>query len=301
MKIRAKITSIFLLICLLFSACTFTYTDESAATKNYSSSTQLINFDFDQIPEFKGEAYVEINNNIPYFEKDDYTTTSFETYGKLDKLGRCTTCVACIGQDIMPTEKRGSIGSIKPTGWQTAKYNNIDGKYLYNRCHLIGYQLSAENANPQNLITGTRYMNTVGMLPFEDEVADYVKSTNNHVMYRVTPLFVEDELVARGVLMEAYSVEDNGTGVCFNVYCYNNQPGIVINYQTGESSAGAKADNYDDGGVKQTYIINVKTKKFHKKSCSKAQDISSENKKTYVGTRSSLTKNGYEPCKQCKP
>ena len=193
--------------------------------------------DFENLPEFDGSTpYVIINDNQPGFSEDDLTTKSYEAYGELDYLGRCTTAMACVGKDIMPTEERGSIGQVKPTGWHTVKYDIVDGKYLYNRCHLIGYQLTGENANKQNLITGTRYMNVDGMLPFENMVADYVKETGNHVLYRVTPVFLDDNLLASGVQIEAYSVEDNGEGICFNVYVYNAQPGIEIDYATGESS-----------------------------------------------------------------
>lgn len=195
----------------------------------------LENIQLEDIPEYKGSPYLVINNNIPFFEDSELTKESFENYSQLDSLGRCGVCVASIGKDLMPTEARGEIGSVKPTGWQTAKYDNVDGKYLYNRCHLIGFQLTAENANKQNLITGTRYLNVSGMLPFENMVADYIKETNNHVYYRVTPVFEGNNLVANGVLMEAKSVEDNGEGILYNVYCYNVQPGIVIDYATGES------------------------------------------------------------------
>lgn len=206
--------------------------DKLSGTIAYASE----HITLDEIPEYSGSAYVVINDNNPFFEDNELTTNSFESYSELDSLGRCGTCLASVGKDIMPTEPRGEIGSVKPTGWQTAKYDNVDGKYLYNRCHLIGYQLTGENANKQNLITGTRYLNVNGMLPFENMVADYVKETNNHVYYRVTPIFKDNNLVADGVLMEAKSVEDNGDGILFNVYCYNVQPGIQINYLTGESS-----------------------------------------------------------------
>lgn len=193
------------------------------------------NIDLDAIPSFSDYPYVEINGNVPYFEDSELTDKSFEEYAELDNLGRCGVTKACIGRDIMPTEERGNIGQVKPSGWQTVKYDFVDGKYLYNRCHLIGFQLTGENANRQNLITGTRYMNNDGMLPFENMVADYVKETDNHVMYRVTPIFKNDELVARGVLMEAKSVEDKGAGIEFCVYVYNNQPGVEIDYLTGKS------------------------------------------------------------------
>ena len=189
----------------------------------------------EEIPEFSGDAWIAVNGNIPFFVEEEYTTEDYEFYSELDELGRCGMTMACIGIDIMPTEERGNIGSVKPSGWQSVKYDIVDGKYLYNRCHLIGFQLAGENANRRNLITGTRYLNIEGMLPFENLVADYVKETKNHVMYRVTPLFDGDNLVAHGVLMEGYSVEDNGEGVCFCVYAYNAQPGIVIDYATGNS------------------------------------------------------------------
>ena len=184
------------------------------------------------LPEYSDSPYV----NEPFFTENDMTADSFEYYGELDELGRCTVAYASIGKDLMPTEKRGSIGSVKPTGWHTVKYDIVDGKYLYNRCHLIGYQLTAENANKNNLITGTRYLNVDGMLLFENMVADYIKETNNHVLYRVTPIFTGDNLLADGVLMEAESVEDNGEGISYNVFCYNVQPGVKIDYVTGDSS-----------------------------------------------------------------
>jgi len=188
------------------------------------------------LPEYSDSPYVIVNNNEPFFTENDMTADSFEYYGELDELGRCTVAYASIGKDLMPTEKRGSIGSVKPTGWHTVKYDIVDGKYLYNRCHLIGYQLTAENANKNNLITGTRYLNVDGMLLFENMVADYIKETNNHVLYRVTPIFTGDNLLADGVLMEAESVEDNGEGISYNVFCYNVQPGVKIDYATGDSS-----------------------------------------------------------------
>lgn len=189
----------------------------------------------EDVPEYSGQPYVIINDNEPYFDKDDLTTQSFEEYSSLDSLGRCGVAYANIGEETMPTEKRGNIGMIKPSGWQIKKYDFIDGKYLYNRCHLIGYQLSGENANEKNLITGTRYMNTEGMLPFENQVADYVQETGNHVLYRVTPVFEGNHLVADGVLMEAMSVEDRGLDIEFNVFVYNVQPGVKIDYATGNS------------------------------------------------------------------
>ena len=255
---------------------------------------------------YQGEPYVVINDNNPAFNDADFTTISFESYGELDGLGRCTTAFANIGKDIMPTEKRGAIGEVKPTGWQTAKYDSVDGKYLYNRCHLIGYQLTGENANEKNLITGTRYMNVDGMLPFENMVADYIKETDNHVMYRVTPVFEGENLVASGVLMEAESVEDHGEGVKFNVYVYNVQPGITIDYATGKavlSDADASAGTGKTSGntEKKTYVLNENTKKFHTPECSGVKDIKEGNKKTFTGSREELIKEGYSPCGRCKP
>ena len=199
----------------------------------YVPSNQVDNSNI--VLEYDGAPYVVINNNIPEFNEQEISNTSWETYGALDDYGRCTTCTASIGIDLMPEDDRGDIAKVKPTGWIQAKYDCINGKYLYNRCHLIGFQLTGENANDHNLITGTRYLNIEGMLPFENMVAQYVKETHNHVLYRVIPDFHGDEMVARGVYMQGYSEEDNGEGICFNIYCFNVQPGIEINYQTGES------------------------------------------------------------------
>ncbi len=200
-----------------------------------SAASQKEKITLNNLPAYSGEAYVELNDNVPSFSKKDMTTKAFEKYSELDNLGRCGTAYANVCRETMPTEERGNIGMIKPSGWHTVKYDNVDGKYLYNRCHLIGYQLTGENASEQNLITGTRYMNVEGMLSFENMVADYVENTDNHVLYRVTPIFKGDNLLASGVQMEAYSVEDKGKGVSFNVYCYNVQPGITIDYTNGDS------------------------------------------------------------------
>jgi DNA-entry nuclease len=226
---------------ILIAACLITplgMMDVQAATKGQSAKTELSSgeLSLDDIPEYSGSAYVTVNNNVPFFKDSEMTTKAFEKYSSLDSKGRCGTAYANVCTDIMPTEERGKIGSVKPSGWHTVKYDIVSGKYLYNRCHLIGYQLSAENANEKNLITGTRYLNIEGMLPFEDMVADYVKETNNHVLYRVTPIFEGDNLLASGVLMEAKSVEDDGAGIEFNVYCYNVQPGITIDYSNGDSA-----------------------------------------------------------------
>ncbi len=202
----------------------------SLPNKNYSDIEN-------QVSEFGAYPYATLNDNYPEFTDEEMKITdTFEYYSNLDSLGRCGVAFANICTDIMPTEPRGEIGHIKPSGWHTVKYNDIiDGNYLYNRCHLIGFQLAGENDNEKNLITGTRYMNVEGMLPFENMIDDYVEATNNHVLYRVTPIYDGDDLVAKGVQMEAFSIEDNGEGICFNVFAYNAQPGIEIDYTTGES------------------------------------------------------------------
>ena len=251
------------------------------------------------VPEFSGEPYVVINDNEPSFPAEDFTSEGFEEYSPLDDLGRCGVAYANVGLETMPTEERGSISNVKPTGWQSVQYDFVDGKSLYNRCHLIGFQLTGENANRQNLITGTRYMNVDGMLPFENLVADYVKETENHVLYRVTPIFEGDNLVASGVQMEAQSVEDKGEGVCFNVYVYNNQPGVTIDYATGDSWASDEAPS--DTGKESTYILNTSSRKFHKPDCGSVETISPSNKKSYTGTREELINQGYEACGKCKP
>ena len=211
--------------------------NQTTAETTFASTGQIESVDtLEEVPEYTGQPYVEINDNEPSFTKEELTTDSYEEYSPLDELGRCQTAEACVGEDLMPTQKRESISSVKPTGWVNKEYDGIDGGYLYNRCHLIGFQLTGENANERNLITGTRYMNVEGMLPFEDEVAAYIKETDNHVMYRVTPVFEGDDLVASGVQMQAESVEDDGVGISFNVYVYNVQPYVVIDYKTGNTS-----------------------------------------------------------------
>lgn len=250
------------------------------------------------VPAFSGDPYVVINNNQPEFTQEDMTTDSYEYYSPLDMLGRCGYTVACIGADLMPTEDRESISEVKPSGWVQEKYDFVDGKNLYNRCHLIGFQLTGENANECNLVTGTRYCNVEGMLPFENMVADYIKETGNHVLYRVTPIFTGNELVCRGIQMEAWSVEDNGDGICFNVYVYNAQPGVEIDYATGE--------NWEEGGERtsasgETYILNTSSKKFHQDDCAQGQDVKESNRELYTGSRESLITQGYESAGCCNP
>ena len=284
-KLKRTILPFLLAVILALSGCENLTPQQQAA------------IDLSSLPEYSGQAYVELNNNVPFFTEEDLTSASFEEYSPLDELGRCGTAYACISTDLMPTEPRGSIGQVKPSGWKIAKYNFVDGKYLYNRCHLIGFQLTGENANEQNLITGTRYLNVTGMLPFENLTADYIKETGNHVLYRVTPVFTGDELVARGVVMEAMSVEDKGDGVLFNVYCYNVQPGVTIDYATGDSAL----DGTTDEGEQVSYILNTNTKKFHLPSCPSVSEMKPEYRQEYDGSRTILEAQGYSPCGRCKP
>lgn len=316
--------------CLCFILCVLIAVKlyyNSKPTENVYESFETI--DLDSIPEYSGDAYITINNNMPFDDLLQLDSNSFEDYWDLDALGRCTGAVACLGTDLMPTEERGSISEVKPTGWQSVEYEFVEQNYLYNRCHLIGYQLSGENANENNLITGTRYMNVEGMLPFENMVAEYIKDTDNHVYYRVRPMFEEDDLVARGVLMEAYSVEDNGSGICYNIFCYNNQPGVEINYADGSSVADEDyvvekkvnlsenksesvkyaekkesekkdlSELYDENG--NDYVLNIRRMKIHKPDCKSVQDMSSKNAyeiKAYIDV---LMEEGYSPCQICKP
>ena len=273
-------------------------TQQAGVEGALNGGIQSIGVDGSNIPAYTGEPYVVVNDNVPFFKESEKTTQSYEQYSELDSLGRCGIAMANIGQDLMPTDKRGDISQVKPTGWQSVQYDNVNGKSLYNRCHLIGFQLAGENANEKNLITGTRYMNVEGMLPFENMVADYVKETDGHVLYRVTPIFEGDNLVASGVLMEAESVEDDGEGILFNVYVYNVQPGIVIDYATGDSYLESSKTASD---AVKTYILNTNSKKFHDPSCSGAKTIKDSNRQTYEGSREDLIKQGYEPCGKCRP
>ena len=261
------------------------------------------------LPTYVGSAYVVLNNNIPVFSPEELTTEGYEFYSPLDALGRCGTVIASVGRETMPAEDedRGNISSVKPTGWVQASYDSMGGQPLYNRAHLIGWQLTAENANERNLVTGTRYLNVQGMLPFEDMVADYVKETGNHVAYRVTPIFEGKNLVCSGVQMEGFSVEDNGEGICFNVYCFNVQPGIIIDYATGASSEGGEtpvdpeAETNADGEVIRDYVLNTGRKRFHYPNCSSVGQMSEKNKQPYTGSREDLIDQGYQPCGSCNP
>lgn len=286
-----------LILGVTLSGCS-TVKSEPAGTNNTNDKAQLIT---ENIPGYTDKIYVEVNGNKAEFsDEDKKRTDAFELYTDLDELGRCGVAYANICKELMPTEKRGSIGMIKPSGWQLAKYDSVDGKYLYNRSHLIGFQLAGENANEKNLITGTRHFNVVGMLPFENEVAEYVKETNNHVLYRVTPVFKDTELVARGVKIEAYSVEDSGQGVEFNVFVYNVQPDITINYQDGTSSGNGQIvdgvvkdkETHNSGAV----IGNKNTKVYHDNDCG---SLPKEENRTYFGSENEAVDAGYTPHSSC--
>lgn len=276
-------------------------------------------FDFSGIPDYSGDTFYIVNDNVPFFTAAELSTSSFEFYSDLDDLGRCGMVQACVGVDIMPTEERGSIGMVKPTGWQSIKYDCVDGGYLYNRCHLLGYQLTGENANVKNLITGTRSLNIDGMLPFENLIADFVVETEMHVMYRVTPHFEGDNLLCSGVLLEAMSIEDNGEAVLFNVYAYNAQPNIKIDYATGDSwlieevteapittvtqlpTEAFTEDIKTESVSTKSYILNTNTKKIHKPSCSSVDSMKESNKKSYEGSKADLEAQGYTGCGRCHP
>lgn len=276
-------------------------------------------FNASMIPDFSGEPYDVVNENIPFFSESEITDVSYEYYSETDSLGRCGVCVACVGCDLMPTEENPGVGQIKPVGWHTVRYDCVEGMYLYNRCHLIGFQLAGETDNTDNLITGTRYMNVEGMLPFENTVTDYVKKTENHVMYRVTPVYNGDELIARGVLMEALSVEDGGKGISFNVFCFNVQPGVEIDYSNGESREIEKS--YEpEGEIKEsdttesvskstpvtipdgtTYVLNTNTEVFHYPTCRSVDQMAEKNRAFSSESRDVIIDKGYRPCKICNP
>ena len=295
-----KLFALLLTLALILTSCTVPGLSQSgsqSSSEDYKSGEDL--------PLFEHR-----NGGVPYFTDDEITSTAFEKYSPLDSLGRCGVASACIGTETMPKdgEKREEISSVKPSGWYQAKYDHISGTFLYHRSHLIGWQLTAENANELNLITGTEYMNTDGMLPFENMVAKYIKNTSNHVMYRVTPDFKDNNLVASGVLIEAWSVEDNGKGISICVYVYNRQPGVAINYNDGSSKLVSPDDAAPDqpaspdeipGATK--YILNTSSKKFHLEDCTYGQKTSAVNKQYYTGYREDLINEGYSPCGSCNP
>lgn len=258
-----------------------------------------------EIPEFSGEAFIVLNNNQPEFPTKDMKKDSFESYSPLDSLGRCGAAYAKIGKELMPTEERGAIAKVKPVGWHAVKYDCVEGKYLYNRCHLIGFQLTGENANERNLITGTRYMNIDGMLDFENLVADYIRKTSNHVLYRVTPVYEGNNLIAKGLQMEAYSVEDKGEGVCYNVFVYNSQLGVVIDYATGESYLGngnkeiQKPTKKPNKQSAEKIIGNKNSKTYHRESCSR---LPNKKNRIYFKSKEEAKAAGYNnPCGFCNP
>ncbi len=257
----------------------------------------------DEVPAWSGEPYVVVADNVPYFTADEAVTHAYESYSKLDDWGRCGVASACVAQSLMPKSERGDISSVRPSGWVNKPYDFVDGRYVYNRCHLIGFQLTGENANERNLITGTRYMNVQGMLPFENMVADHVKEEDHHVLYRVTPIFQGEELVCRGVQMEAYCVQCGKNAASdedkfmFNVYCYNVQPGVTIDYATGEN----EAEELTFDGEQMAYVLNTSSMKFHKPDCSGAKSLKGENRQEVTATREELLYKGYEPCGSCKP
>ena len=295
-RLIAALIAVIILVAASVTACTLLRSSVKENETTVPSGTQT------------EEPYIKVNGNVPRFsDEEKKTAAAFENYSDLDALGRCGVAFACVGKETMPTEERGPIGSIKPSGWHSVKYDFVDGKYLYNRCHLIGYQLTAENANEKNLITGTRYLNTKGMLPFENMVADYVKETGNHVLYRVTPVFEGKNLVASGVYMEAYSVEDDGDGICFYVYVFNRQPGVKIDYLTGDSvadgtlkSASGETTSAEKEETK-TYVLNISNGKFHLPDCDSVKKMKEENKQIMKCKRSELINAGYSPCGSCKP
>ena len=295
-RLIAALIAVIILVAASVTACTLLRSSVKENETTVPSGTQT------------EEPYIKVNGNVPRFsDEEKKTAAAFENYSDLDALGRCGVAFACVGKETMPTEERGPIGSIKPSGWHSVKYDFVDGKYLYNRWHLIGYQLTAENANEKNLITGTRYLNTKGMLPFDNMVADYVKETGNHVLYRVTPVFEGKNLVASGVYMEAYSVEDDGDGICFYVYVFNRQPGVKIDYLTGDSvadgtvkSASGETTSAEKEETK-TYVLNISNGKFHLPDCDSVKKMKEENKQIMKCKRSELINAGYSPCGSCKP
>ncbi len=255
------------------------------------------------VPEYSDEPFYELNGNVPVFGADEMTDRSYEYYSARDEYNRCGTAIASIGRDLMPTDPRESISHVYPSGWHSVIYPFVDnGGSLYNRCHMIAFQLTGENANPENLITGTRYFNVEGMFPFEDMVADYIRETGNHVAYRVTPIFVGRELVCRGVVMSAKSVEDDGEDIMYNVFIYNVQPGVIINYETGKSTFDP---DYDPKTGKKhligDYVLNTAYKEFHLPTCPVAESIPSDAKRTFTGDRYQLRLDEYSPCRSCKP
>lgn len=326
-KFTSLLTAIIALIAVLLAGCSRQINDTASLPESQNShlANQSRDFSPADVPEYSGEPYAVVNDGFPYFTEADLTDTSYIALGDLDALGRCTPATACLGPDTMPgsDEERGEIGHIKPSGWHMEKYDCVAGRYVVNRAHMIGWQLSGLNDEPRNLITGTRYLN-LEMLEFEEMTARYIEQTGNHVMYRVTPVFCGDELMCRGLLLEGYSVEDAGKEICFNLYFYNVQPGIAFSYDTGESyyngiflDADSVAVNYDSipeedkpsllkgagntGSNGENYILNTNTRKFHRRECKSADSIREENRKKCYTSRDTLIAEGYSPCQRCNP
>lgn len=322
--LSAPAFGLLLMVSLALSACGRDFPYGNSAVSSTINLTGPSAWKESLLP-YTGDESIILNNNVPFFTEEEITTEVFEDYSELDRLGRCGAAFANICQELMPTEERGQIGNIRPSGWHTVKYDVIADKYLYNRCHLIGFQLAGENANEKNLITGTRYLNVEGMLPWENMVADYVRETGNHVLYRVTPDFEGINLVASGVRIEAFSVEDEGAGICFHVYCYNVQPGVAIDYATGESwldeegqfgdAAGQAepdipaeskqsentAEQEEQTEQEREYVLNTNTKRFHYPDCDSVSDMKEKNRENFKGKREKLMEDGYVPCGRCKP
>ena len=299
-QFRSRILILLLAGALLCSGCAGTAGTQDAELSP-SGSLSVSGTPAEENPSalWDGQPYTAVNGNVPGFSEKDLTVASFESYSELDSLGRCGTAFACLGQDLMPRGERGDISGIHPTGWHSVQYDFIDGKNLYNRCHLIGWQLSGEDANRKNLITGTRYMNVEGMLPFENMVADYIKETGCHVLYRVTPVFQGSNLVADGVLMEAMSVEDQGESISFCVFVPNVQPGVSIDYSDGSSRpADSQSSPENEEAI---YIVNTNTRRFHLPSCSSVREMKESNRENFTGSREELIEEGYIPCGKCRP
>ncbi len=332
-KLAASVASLLLAACLVLGGCSTLDTDarssqspsgSQAADVAASQTISAARATIADIPQFSGALCIDINDGQPGFTEDDMARDTFMQFSELDFEGRCGEAFARIGPDTVSSEARGDISSVHPSGWVQRKYSFVDDGVLYNRCHLIAHQLCGENANEKNLITGTRTFNVVGMLYYEELVGNYVRSTGNHVLYRVTPLFAANDLVARGVQMEAESIEDGGSAIRFNVFIYNVEPGVEIDYVTGESwesdatpsvtskgeatrtsaktsAASLSSTTSSEESAQQDYVLNVKNKKFHKPDCASASDIASANRQDFTGTREELISKGYSPCGQCKP
>ena len=299
---KLKITALILAAALLLCSCK--KADISQVTSPGQSEAGItvnkaVGLEAEDIPDYSGKPYIVINNNAPDFKQSELKAKPYEHYAELDRYGRCRESVACIGKELMPKDERETISEVKPTGWHSIRFSFIDGESLYNRCHLIGFQLTGENANEKNLITGTRYLNIEGMLPFENMTAEYIRETGNHVLYRVTPIYSATELVARGVQMEAYSVEDVGRGLCFNVFCYNVQPNVKIDYKTGEAEATVKETTTKK--IEAAYVINKKSGKIHRPDCSGVKTMSDKNKLFSNESVDELIAEGYTPCGECRP